>query len=80
MVSNGDEYHIDRLHSTNNLYEEYKDAMIALNNDYYSYESFRLIRKHCFGHVKVRAFKAVSSKCATCARLAELRAKVSDND
>ena len=78
MVPNQEgEYHIDRLHSIKSLYEEYRNAMCALNKIPYEIEAFRTIRTECFEHVKVRSFKAVSSKCHICARLSELRSKVS---
>ena len=77
VPTNDGEYHIDRLHNTKTLYEEYCSAMAALNKQPYEHESFRLLRTTCFQHVKCRAYKAVSSKCTTCSRLAELRVRVS---
>jgi hypothetical protein len=77
VVPNADgELHIDRLHSVKAMYDTYVIDMKAQNKEPLSPSAFGDIRTKCFPHVKARSFKNVSSKCETCARLAEARAKV----
>jgi hypothetical protein len=77
VAPNGRYLHVDKPSHFEDIWKEYCSAMNAVGVKPLGLDAFRKLRRECFSHVKFRKFKAVSSKCSTCAMLAELRTKVS---
>jgi hypothetical protein len=76
VTPNGNELHVDKPRSFEDIYDEYKGAMEATGVRPLALKTLYEIRKDCFKHVKFRKYKAVSGKCITCANLTQLRLTV----
>lgn len=80
-VPNADgELHLDSCFTKANVYDEYKETMVAWHGDseFLSIAVFNKIWKNAFSHVKLRVFKQVAGKCNICAVLSQLRKSVSE--
>ena len=62
------------------VYEEYVSDMTFLEEVPLSRSAFCNMWRGCFAHVKIRAYKAVSGKCTTCAKLSQLRRQAKSKD
>jgi len=60
------------------IWKEFVDTMQTFSSPFLNYPNFCQLWSNCFQHVKLRKFKAVSGKCAICAKLSELRDRHKD--
>jgi hypothetical protein len=72
MMPNTTEIHLEPQEITG-IWEEYKLDMEYRSLGYLEYAAFCGLWITCFSHVKIREFKAVNGKCATCALLSHAR-------
>jgi hypothetical protein len=73
---NGNELHVDKPRSFEDIHNEYTEAMKAAGVTPLALSTLHEIRRDCFKHVKFRKYKACSAKCRTCSDLTELRLRV----
>jgi hypothetical protein len=66
------EIHLEPMH-VKEVHEEYKETMLDAGIPIVGANTFSSIWYHCFEHVKIREFKAVSGKCQCCANLSSMR-------
>jgi len=72
IPNRGGEIHLEPVF-IKEIFSEYQEDMELAGMKAVDEGRFGALWKHCFRHVKIREFKAVSGKCSTCEKLSFLR-------